>query len=79
MGLRTGALPDFPWDTLVTFAEKARAHPGGIVDLSVGTPGDPTPAVVRDALTAAAEPAPSLTTEPPVMDTTTPTSSPGGY
>lgn len=55
MGLLTGALPDFPWDTLTPFAERARAHPGGIVDLSVGTPVDPTPAVVRDALTAAAD------------------------
>ena len=43
MGLQTGALPDFPWDTLAPFAERARAHPGGIVDLSVGTPVDPTP------------------------------------
>ncbi|GEA89584.1 succinyldiaminopimelate transaminase [Cellulomonas cellasea] len=55
MGLRTGSLPDFPWDSLVPFAEKARAHDGGIVDLSVGTPVDPTPAVVRDALSAAAD------------------------
>ncbi|MBO3086452.1 succinyldiaminopimelate transaminase [Cellulomonas fengjieae] len=55
MGLLTGALPDFPWDTLTPFAEKARAHPSGIVDLSVGTPVDPTPAVVREALAAAAD------------------------
>ena len=31
---------------------KAAAHVGGIVDLSVGTPVDPTPQVVRDALAA---------------------------
>jgi len=55
MGLRTGALPDFPWDSLTPFAATARAHPGGIVDLSVGTPVDPTPAVVREALLAAAD------------------------
>jgi len=55
MGLLTGALPDFPWDTLVPYAAIARAHPRGIVDLSVGTPVDPTPAVVRDALAAAAD------------------------
>ncbi|HEX5331938.1 MAG TPA: succinyldiaminopimelate transaminase [Cellulomonas sp.] len=55
MGLRTGELPDFPWDTLVPFAEKARTYPGGIVDLSVGTPIDPTPAVVREALSAASD------------------------
>lgn len=55
MGFLTGALPDFPWDTLTPYAERARAHPGGIVDLSVGTPVDPTPQVVRDALDAAAD------------------------
>ncbi len=53
MGLLTGALPDFPWDTLAPYAATARAHPGGIVDLSVGTPVDPTPELVRAALTAA--------------------------
>ena len=48
-------LPDFPWDSLQPYAERARAHPGGIVDLSVGSPVDPVPAVVRDALSAAAD------------------------
>jgi len=43
-------LPDFPWDSLAGAAERARAHPGGIVDLSVGTPVDPVPPVVRAAL-----------------------------
>ena len=55
MGLVTDGLPDFPWDTLAGVTARARAHPGGIVDLSVGTPVDPTPDVVRDALTAAAD------------------------
>ena len=48
-------LPDFPWDTLEPFKKVAQAHPDGIVDLSVGTPVDPTPAMVRDALAAAAD------------------------
>jgi succinyldiaminopimelate transaminase len=48
-------LPTFPWDLLVPYQEKAAAHPGGIVDLSVGTPVDPVPPVVRDALTAGAD------------------------
>src|SRR3954454_21103740 len=48
-------LPDFPWDHLVAHAERARAHPGGIVDLSVGTPVDPTPEVVQRALRGAAD------------------------
>ncbi|MCW0216155.1 MAG: succinyldiaminopimelate transaminase [Pseudonocardia sp.] len=44
------ALPDFPWDSLTGVRELAAAHPDGLVDLSVGTPVDPVPAVVRDAL-----------------------------
>ena len=48
-------LPDFPWDHLAPYAEKARAHPDGIVDLSVGTPVDPTPEVVQRALAAAGD------------------------
>jgi hypothetical protein len=38
-------LPDFPWDRLAPYAATARTHPDGIVDLSVGTPVDPVPAV----------------------------------
>ncbi|HSK27667.1 MAG TPA: succinyldiaminopimelate transaminase [Jiangellales bacterium] len=48
-------LPDFPWDRLRPFGERAEEHPGGLVDLSVGTPVDPTPARVRSALAAAAD------------------------
>ncbi|WP_084125719.1 succinyldiaminopimelate transaminase [Demequina sp. NBRC 110054] len=55
MALHPSALPDFPWDSLVPFRERAAAHPDGVVDLSVGTPVDPTPQVVRDALIAAAD------------------------
>ncbi|MFI5100855.1 MAG: aminotransferase class I/II-fold pyridoxal phosphate-dependent enzyme, partial [Actinomycetes bacterium] len=51
----SGRLPDFPWDLLTADAERARAHPDGIVDLSVGTPVDPTPAVVQEALRAASD------------------------
>jgi succinyldiaminopimelate transaminase len=49
------ALPDFPWDRLLPYAATAREHPDGIVDLSVGTPVDPTPSVAQDALVAAAD------------------------
>src|SRR3712207_4309387 len=51
----SGRLPDFPWDRLLPMAERARAHADGIVDLSVGTPVDPTPAVVQAALRAATD------------------------
>jgi succinyldiaminopimelate transaminase len=48
-------LPEFPWDRLAPYGDRARAHPGGIVDLSIGTPVDPTPGVVQEALRAAAD------------------------
>jgi succinyldiaminopimelate transaminase len=48
-------LPDFPWDHLTKYAERARSHPDGIVDLSVGTPVDPTPELVQRALREAAD------------------------
>ncbi len=48
-------MPEFPWDLLAPYAERARAHPGGMVDLSVGTPVDATPSVVRAALEAASD------------------------
>ncbi|WP_308194145.1 succinyldiaminopimelate transaminase [Nocardioides sp. SR21] len=54
-GKVSARLPDFPWDHLVPMAERARAHAGGIVDLSIGTPVDPTPEVVQAALRAAAD------------------------
>ncbi len=40
----------FPWDTLADAAATARAHPDGIVDLSVGTPVDQVAPVIRTAL-----------------------------
>ena len=48
-------LPDFPWDALVPFGDIARSHRDGIIDLSVGSPVDPTPAVISDALAAATD------------------------
>jgi succinyldiaminopimelate transaminase len=52
---RALALPDFPWDALIPYGDRARQHPDGIVDLSVGSPVDPTPQIVRDALAAATD------------------------
>ncbi|MEU9285234.1 bifunctional succinyldiaminopimelate transaminase/glutamate-prephenate aminotransferase [Streptomyces sp. NPDC048275] len=48
-------LPTFPWDKLEPFKATAAAHPGGIVDLSVGTPVDPVPELIQKALVAAAD------------------------
>lgn len=47
--------PAFPWDTLAAAKAIASSHEGGLVDLSIGTPVDPTPLVVRDALTSASD------------------------
>jgi succinyldiaminopimelate transaminase len=47
-------LPDFPWDTIAAPRAIAEAHPGGIVDLSIGTPVDPTPERAMLALSRAA-------------------------
>jgi len=51
----TLSLPEFPWDSLAPYAARAREHADGIVDLSVGSPVDPTPDVVRQALLAATD------------------------
>ncbi|REE95995.1 succinyldiaminopimelate transaminase [Thermomonospora umbrina] len=48
-------LPDFPWDRLTPYKEIAGRHAGGMVDLSVGTPVDPTPEPIRRALAEAAD------------------------
>lgn len=48
-------LADYPWDAVAPYAERARRHPDGIVDLSIGSPVDPTPAVVAAALADATD------------------------
>jgi succinyldiaminopimelate transaminase len=51
----SSTLPDFPWDLLEPAKAVAAAHPDGIVDLSVGTPVDPVPPLIRQALFDAAD------------------------
>ncbi|WP_433169644.1 succinyldiaminopimelate transaminase [Kribbella sp. CA-247076] len=48
-------LPDFPWDKLAPYKQKAAAHPDGIVDLSIGSPVDPVPELIQTALAEAAD------------------------
>ncbi|MFH9675346.1 bifunctional succinyldiaminopimelate transaminase/glutamate-prephenate aminotransferase [Streptomyces sp. NPDC017405] len=48
-------LPEFPWDKLEPYKKTAASHPDGIVDLSVGTPVDPVPELIRTALAGAAD------------------------
>lgn len=55
MSAVSSRLPVFPWDKLEPYKKTAVAHPDGIVDLSVGTPVDPVPALIQEALVAAAD------------------------
>ncbi|MBL3698420.1 succinyldiaminopimelate transaminase [Leucobacter luti] len=50
-----GPLPDYPWDAMAPYAAAAAEHPEGAVNLSVGSPVDPSPAGVREALAAATD------------------------
>ena len=45
--------PIYPYERLASARQKADAWPGGIVDLSIGTPTDPPPQGALDALAAA--------------------------
>ncbi len=51
-GLRAG--PALIADRLAVARGVAQQHPGGIVDLSLGSPVDPVPGIVREALIASA-------------------------
>lgn len=48
-------LEDYPWDAVAPYAATAKSHPDGLVDLSIGSPVDETPRIVRDALEAATD------------------------
>ncbi|WP_433677018.1 succinyldiaminopimelate transaminase [Microbacterium gorillae] len=48
-------LADYPWDAVAPLRERALQHPGGLVDLSIGSPVDETPQIIREALAAATE------------------------
>jgi succinyldiaminopimelate transaminase len=49
----TRALPGGPWDSLAEAKARAQAHPDGAVDLSIGTPVDPVPQLIQEALASA--------------------------
>jgi succinyldiaminopimelate transaminase len=48
-------LPAFTWDRIAPLREQAGLHPDGLVDLSMGTPVDPVPGLIRDALAGASD------------------------
>lgn len=43
-------LPEYPWQKLKPYQAIAEAHAEGMVDFSVGSPVDPTPSVIQEAL-----------------------------
>jgi succinyldiaminopimelate transaminase len=48
-------LANYPWDAVEPYRERAASHPDGLVDLSIGSPVDPTPTVIRTALAEATD------------------------
>ena len=48
-------LADYPWDAVIPYREHAAQHPQGLVDLSIGSPVDPTPDIIRRALAEATD------------------------
>jgi len=43
-------LPEYPWQKLKPYQAIAEKHAKGMVDLSVGSPVDPTPKIIQDAI-----------------------------
>ena len=54
MGFHSFASP-YDWSRIDPYRRRAEQCPGGLVDLSVGSPVDPVPRSVREALAAAAD------------------------
>src|ERR1700751_5436165 len=50
-----GRLPAFTWDRIAPLRVQAGLHPDGLVDLSMGTPVDPVPGLIREALAGASD------------------------
>lgn len=46
------APPPYPYDRLIPIRKRAAAHDGGAIDLSIGSPCDPPPAAVTEALSS---------------------------
>ncbi|WP_346844460.1 succinyldiaminopimelate transaminase [uncultured Rothia sp.] len=46
-------LPEYPWNQMAPYRALAEKHPDGLVNLSIGTPVDPTPALIEQALVEA--------------------------
>lgn len=49
------ALPEYPWDAMAPYRATAEQYPDGLINLSIGTPVDPTPSLIRLALAQATD------------------------
>ncbi|WP_256451795.1 succinyldiaminopimelate transaminase [Leucobacter rhizosphaerae] len=50
-----GPLPDYPWDAMAPYVALAGQHPDGPINVSIGSPVDPSPQSVCEALAAATD------------------------
>lgn len=50
-----GPLPEYPWDAMEPYIVQASQHPDGVLNLSVGSPVDPSPTMAKEALAGAAD------------------------
>jgi succinyldiaminopimelate transaminase len=62
--------PPYPYSRLAAVADRAQRHPGGMVDLSIGTPCDPPPEAVVAALASSGSERgyPTSVGSPPLRD-----------
>jgi succinyldiaminopimelate transaminase len=62
--------PPYPYSRLAAVADRAERHPGGMVDLSIGTPCDPPPEAVVAALASSGSERgyPTSVGSPPLRD-----------
>lgn len=74
MGFHAYSSP-YDWSRIAGFKATAKTVPGGMIDLSVGSPVDPVPSSVQQALVAGADaPTPMDTRSPPAPPTLRPLS-----
>lgn len=74
MGFHAYSSP-YDWSRIAGFKATAKTVPGGMIDLSVGSPVDPVPSSVQQALVPAqTPPTPMDTRSPPAPPTLRPLS-----
>ena len=61
--MKSQSLPDFPWDELKPFSKIAQTSGFDFVDLSQGTPVDPTPDFIQSAVSIKLNAPPHIVTD----------------